>query len=98
MWILALNDMRAPKIETSEFVARADVAEKLHQWMRDERVEPYTEDNWRKVFKKGGPLEWYNEPFSGMGQGVMYFGTEEEWVQRALKNYHVALEGTHLVK
>ena len=41
MWVLKLNDMRFPKIEMFEAVARAERPEKLQAWMGLEKVDHY---------------------------------------------------------
>lgn len=97
MWVLKLNDMRSSKIEMWESVARAEHSEKLQQWMDLEKVEPYRDEQWSKVFRKGGPLEWYNEPL-GMGHGIYNIGTEEDWVQHIRDDYHTLMDSIYLVE
>lgn len=68
MWILLLNDMRFPKIEMRQAVARAPTREDLVAWIEREKVEGYREPrdqhrHWGKSFRKGGLLEWYNSPY-----------------------------------
>lgn len=71
-YVLYMNDMRAFSIRSRDWVAIAKNEQALKALMRAERVEPYTEprtdgrwtwmcdDQWGKVHRKGGPLEWYN--------------------------------------
>lgn len=63
MWVLMLNDMRAPKIEMLEPVARAESKEALQAFIDHEKVEPYRDGQWGKTYRQGGPLEWKNAPY-----------------------------------
>jgi hypothetical protein len=86
MYVLMLNDMRCPKIEMLEPVARAYTKEELERHMSSHLTTPYMDDGrWRKVFTKGSPLEWFNQPYGP--ESYVYVGTEEEWVDRARKDY-----------
>lgn len=98
MYILRLNDMRTPKIEMYEVVAKSEDPEKLEQWMLSEKVEPYREDNWGKVFRKGGPLEWYNAPERCFGQGIVQICSEEEYVEDARSRYREMMGPLFLVE
>lgn len=64
MWILQLNDMRSGRIEHSEMVVRAETKEELESFVEKEKVESYRtdDDRWAKSFRKGGLLEWFNQP------------------------------------
>ncbi|KKN98528.1 hypothetical protein LCGC14_0146390 [marine sediment metagenome] len=62
-FILVLGDMRSAKYENSFTpIAISDNPDKLRQWVNSEKVDKYTDGRFRKVFKQGGPLEWYNPP------------------------------------
>jgi len=98
MWILRLNDMRSPKAEMYEVVAKSEDNNKLEQWLQCEKVEPYQEDNWRKVFRKGGPLEWYNWPESYSVQGIFCICSEEEYVEDARRRYRELMDSLFLVE
>lgn len=98
MWILRLNDMRTPKIEMYEVVARCEDPDKLDQWVQLEKVEPYMDEQWGKVFRKGGPLEWYNEPYNQYGQGIFNICSEEEYVEDARQRYREFVNSVYLVE
>lgn len=49
MWVLLLNDMRAPHYEHVEPVACAETKEELEQFVKDETVELYKTDNEGRV-------------------------------------------------
>lgn len=69
VFVLFLNDMRSDHIESMSVAARASTREALVAFVASERVEPYTTEcdyrpvPWGKVFRKDGPLEWFNEPY-----------------------------------
>lgn len=99
MWILLLNDMRDPKIEILKIIGRADTKEKLEAFIGAEKVEPYTDPvlsheskttrKWHKVFRRGGPLEWYNPPFSSRdNEHFLHAGTGDDWAEEARADYH----------
>jgi hypothetical protein len=50
------------RAEAFDSVARASTRQSLLDFIQRERVEPYSDGQWKKVFRKGGPLEWYNPP------------------------------------
>jgi len=54
--------MRGPKSEILEPAFRADTREELVAFLARERVDPYRDGRWGKVYRQGGPLEWFNEP------------------------------------
>ena len=91
MFILQLNEM-SMNAEYVAPVAWAENAEALLALLESEKVEPYQEGSWRKVFRKGGPLEWFNdpgpnvEPWIGVS-GIVDVGTEEDWIQRAIEQF-----------
>jgi hypothetical protein len=60
--VLMLNDMRAAQIENLSLVAFAESAEELEDFVRAELVPPYRDGHWGKMFRAGGPLEWFNPP------------------------------------
>lgn len=89
MFILRLNDMRTSHVENLTSIARADTPDELMQLMENEKVEPYSEHNnghWDKSYQKGGPLEWYNEPFS-LEHSIIGVLSEDEWVADARRRY-----------
>lgn len=63
-WVLRLNNMRDSNYEIQTPVCYADTQEELQRFVEEERVEPYSDGRWGKVFKRGGPLEWFNPPGS----------------------------------
>src|SRR4051812_2991343 len=88
--------MRGPA-ENRQPVARAETREELVAFIEAEIAEP-TEDSgvesssayglrqhtYRKAFRVGGPLEWYNPPF-GLDEAIQDLGTREQWIARAVE-------------
>lgn len=63
-YTLMLNDMRLSNIEILDPVAQAEDPELLKNYVENHKAaELWREDTWGKVFKKGSPLEWFNEPY-----------------------------------
>lgn len=72
-YLLLLSDMRAAQIERSDRpVAWARTKEALESLLEREKVEPYKEPDgdrvWTKTFRKGGPLEWFNNERGAFGE------------------------------
>ncbi len=87
MWILYLDDMRAPSAEALVPVARAETKEELEAFLSSESVKPYTDypnmesfERWAKCYRKGGPLEWFNPPY---GKNLINVGTLDHWKAQA---------------
>lgn len=90
MYVLLLNDMRSPKIEMLTPICRAETKEELEAFISRERVEPYkTDEHWHKVYRQGGPLEWFNEPYGfDAERHFLDVRTENEWVERARRDFN----------
>lgn len=86
MFVLMLNDMRSSNIENLKPVVRAETAEEIESFLERETVDNYRDDRWSKVYKQGGPLEWYNPPWS-FEQHIIDVGTEDDWVNDAIEAY-----------
>jgi|GEM_PF-6461694 len=86
MFILQLNDMRSSNIENLCPVARAETAQELERFMEDEIVEAYRDGGWGKQYREGGPLEWYNPPYS-FDQNIVDVGSADEWAANARREF-----------
>jgi hypothetical protein len=82
MWILLLNDMRMPHVETLVPVAKAETKEVLEAYLAREKVEPYQDGQWGKTYRQGGPLEWYNPP-SDIDRAIVDVRDKEAHMKRA---------------
>jgi hypothetical protein len=102
MWILQLNPITS-NAENIVPVYRAETKEELEALLaRETAGEEYTDveeenrrdpawppNHWRKHYKRGGPLEWFNPPGP---DGVVWYpnvyaiidvGTLENWMEEA---------------
>lgn len=64
---LVLNPMRG-RAEEQRFLAASESREELAAFLNGERIESYSDQSegrtWRRSFRAGGPLEWFNPPWS----------------------------------
>lgn len=81
-WGVYLNDMRMSNVENRELVIVGPSLEAVEQFMLRERVEPYRDERWAKVFRKGGPLEWCNLPEPCFGQWPVELASEQQILDR----------------
>jgi hypothetical protein len=79
--------MTSSNIEIMQVVARAESQTDLESFLTQEKVEPYRDGQWFKQYRKGGPLEWYNPPFTFSRESFVNVGTREECMERAGKSY-----------
>jgi len=63
MFILVMNDMRYANIETLSELCWASSVEEIDAFLASETVEGYRDERWGKSYRKGGPLEWKNQPY-----------------------------------
>ena len=88
MWALQLNPMTA-NAEQVVPVAVGETEQDIIALLERDTVEPYTDGQWRKVFRQGGILEWYNPPMGGAAwigvPAVVDIGTEEDWINDAVE-------------
>lgn len=87
MFILQLNDMRMSQVQILTPVMRSESGPALKAFIEDEKVERYTDGQWGKIFKKDGPLEWYNPAYEG-NDGIIDVGTVDDWQEDAVKAYN----------
>jgi hypothetical protein len=83
VYALLLNDMRESHIENIQIVRLARVRKDILDWYGEMACEPYTDvkafslsekDVWRKYFRRGSELEWFN-PDHSVGKNVL----NDEW-------------------
>lgn len=87
-WLLRLNDMRASQIEILTTVAVASTREALQAFMAAEAITPWSDGQWGKSFRAGGPLEWYNPPWGwDDDRAFVNIGTREDAMAHAAANY-----------
>lgn len=99
---LFLNPMTG-RCEDRVVVFTAKSQQALLKLLRDNLVEPYEEKGihpvsgkldhlYRKTFKKGSPLEWFNPPYELPHDkyqfGILSIGTEEQHMDRSTQVFH----------
>ena len=81
IYVLVLNTFRSA--ESGEVVAISDDYNRLVAWYQSQFAdEPYREDGWYKVFKKGSPIE-YNNPCNSIelnNVNPWNQGIHDEWI------------------
>lgn len=60
-WVLSLVDVRTGVLGITPAARSRSLAE-LQALLVRERVEPYRDDGVQKFFRRGGPLEWRQDP------------------------------------
>jgi len=97
MFLLRLNPMRA-NAEHNLVVARGETIDSLIAFVNSEMVEPYHDGEWHKIFRQGGPLEWYNPPLDNPWFPCFHdIGTQEEAIKRTIKEWNNMLERVRAV-
>ncbi len=91
VWKLILNPMTS-NCEVANIVALSPNKEELIKWVKDQLApEPYLDERWSKVFKKGSPLEWYNNVLDLEAEPDYYDqGISSEWT--TINNIHDYVE------
>lgn len=91
-YALVLSHMREERYEDSHRIAAwAETKEALLAFVEAEKVEPWVDENpgmanlnmtfrYYKVFRKGGPLEWFNGPDE---RSFVEIDTPEEHAEKA---------------
>jgi hypothetical protein len=85
VFVLYLNPMREGKSERLFPVARAESRGELEALLAREKVEGYRDGPWRKVHRKGGPLEWFN-PLDVFGE-IRDMGTLDLWLEETARSW-----------
>lgn len=95
IFVLSLSMMRDEKYETSDrIVAWSASREALENFVARERVEPWVDENpamanlngtyrYHKVFRKGGPLEWFNPQSARYPESIFPILSPEEFAEGA---------------
>ena len=101
LYVLKLNDMRWPKFEMSNAIAKSENRDDLVEFLERERVELYKEEvegrRWAKSFRKGGPLEWFNPPtapdYSGSNSmhGIVEYMSLDDVLRHTREEYEAVL-------
>lgn len=91
MFVLRLNDIRGPEDQLTDICLSEDKTE-LAKFVKKEKVKSYEEDSHKKVFRKGGPLEWFNLPASDEFC-YLEIASEEDFIKAKREEYLKFLAG-----
>jgi hypothetical protein len=99
MYALYLNMMR-DRAERMDLLATSEDLQRLQDYVHNELVQPYDDEGpggffngtqtFHKVYRKGGPLEWYNPPaglglenFTSFTGGIRKIPNRQEYMEQA---------------
>jgi hypothetical protein len=68
------------KAESGRIAMMSTSRQNLISAYENEQVAIYDDGNFRKVFKQGGPLEWYNPVWTFDGVDPFGHGLSEDWI------------------
>ena len=91
-WLLRMNRMTDPKVELMTNVALAESKEALKSYVEKEKVEPYTDGEWHKIFRKDGPLEWFNAPMFDEESFIKVMSLDEV-ISKTVEDYNDHFSG-----
>jgi hypothetical protein len=79
VYYLIMNPV-TDKAESGRIAMMSTSRQNLISAYENEQVAIYDDSNFRKVFKQGGPLEWYNPVWTFDGVDPFGHGLSEDWV------------------
>ena len=79
VYFLIMNPV-TDRAESGRIAMMSTSRENLITAYENEHVAVYDDGNFRKVFKQGGPLEWYNPVWTFDGVDPFGHGLSEDWV------------------
>lgn len=79
IYYLIMNPV-TDRVESGRIVMMSTRKENLISSYENERVAIYNDGNFSKVFRQGGPLEWYNPVWTFEGVDPFGHGLSEDWV------------------
>lgn len=79
IYYLIMNPV-TDRAESGRIAMMSTEKDRLISHYKNESVSPYDDDRFRKVFRKGGPLEWYNPLWNMDGIDTFGHGLSEDWV------------------
>ena len=60
----------------------------LAQMAGREVVETIPSYRWHKLFRRGGPFEWYNPPYN-VEEAIREVGSEDSWAEQAREEFRM---------
>ncbi len=79
VYYLIMNPV-TDRAESGRITMMSTIRQNLITSYENELVAVYDDGNFRKVFKQGGPLEWYNPVWTFEGVDPFGHGLSEDWV------------------
>jgi len=79
VYFLIMNPV-TDRAESGKIAMMSTSRQDLITAYENELVAIYDDGNFRKVFKQGGPLEWYNPVWTFEGVDTFGHGLSEDWV------------------
>ncbi len=79
VYYLVMNPV-TDRAESGRIAMMSTSRQNLISAYENEQVVIYDDSNFRKVFKQGGPLEWYNPVWTFEGVDPFGHGLSEDWV------------------
>jgi hypothetical protein len=92
IYYLVMNPV-TDRAESGRIAMMSYDRDKLISTYQSERVEVYSDDRFRKSFRQGGPLEWFNPLYSMEGSDTFGHGLQIDWVdsenvETIIRKYH----------
>ena len=79
IYYLIMNPV-TDRAESGKIAIMSTSRQNLISAYENEQVAIYNDGNFSKVFKQGGPLEWYNPVWTFEGVDPFGHGLSEDWV------------------
>lgn len=79
IYYLVMNPV-TDRAESGKITVMSDTKQRLIDFYNEQHVPVYDDGNFRKVFKQGGPLEWYNPVWSFDGLDTFGHGIHVDWI------------------
>jgi hypothetical protein len=79
IYYLIMNQV-TDRAESGKIAMMSTSRQNLISAYENEQVAIYNDGNFSKVFKQGGPLEWYNPVWTFEGVDPFGHGLSEDWV------------------
>ena len=86
LYCLIMNPV-TDRAESGRIAVTSFDKNRLIEFYQSEMVDSYKDDYYRKVFRKDGPLEWYNPLYNLDGVDGFGHGLREEWIDSTNIDY-----------
>jgi hypothetical protein len=86
VYYLIMNQV-TDRAESGKIAMMSTSKDSLISAYENERVAVYNDGNFSKVFKQGGPLEWFNPVWTFEGRDTFGHGLSEDWIDMENLSY-----------